>query len=203
MEIDTNMIMEIDPTTTINDIPDDIIKIIWRMAIVSLNFRSYFCINKRFEHILNCMSKKYKLNDIMYCIICYQRQNVLGQPKIYETQILFDNVCNTCFLHATKANCVHCNIEFIKDLYNPNICINCHENNKFFVLYKASDYPHVYRGSFKCKYCDCELIGAEFCDNDKTVCKECFDKIEPSKLIVSPEGFPYVINSYCPKKLKL
>ncbi len=203
MELDTNIMMELDLTTTINDVPNDVIKIILRMVIVSLNVRSYFCVNKRFEYILNCMSKKCKLADIEHCIICYQKQNIFGQPKIYETQILFDNVCNTCFLHSTKGNCVHCNIDFMKDLYNPNICINCHETNKFFVLYKASEYPHVQYSGIKCRYCNCGLIGATFCDIDYTVCIECYDKIEPSKLIVSPKGFPYVINPYCPKKLKL
>ncbi len=188
--------------TTINDLPDDVIKIILRMAIVSLNFRSYFCINKRFNKILDCMAKKYNKNDNYCCIICYEKDftgpvNLIGIFSFYKTQILFDNICNDCFLRSTKDKCVHCNIDFINVKHKFNMCVNCREKRKLSVL-NYFDRNNLFYQNLKCITCKCELLGLPIYSLNEIICRKCYDNIEPSKLIVSPQGFPYVINSYCP-----
>ncbi len=183
-----------DTIATINDLPDDILKIILRRVIVSSNIEAYFCINKRFTNILNNMSKKYGECDNFYCLVCSTRHFWRGgnplYNKRYNTQIIFDNVCNICMLKTKPITCTQCDINFMGYDYKSKFCNICVGPIKI----KNSVAPPSVVVDFGNYSCRCKELG----------CEKCYPTSEHgNNTIVLPKGFPYEINTYCPKKLKL
>ncbi len=197
--------------TTINDLPDDVIKIILRRLIVNVNMQLYFCINKRFTNILNCMSKRYNYCDYVSCSICKQPNfsrptNTVGINKEYNTAILFDNICNYCFLKSSTQQCSTCKIKYIDTYYLTNNCVNCIRENRKKELIVLDNFTDEFSQNFyklKCFYCKCKIFGPDIKLKYNITCKRCYDNIKTDYSIVLSKGFPYEINTYCPKKLKL
>ncbi len=199
--------------TTINDLPNDVIKIILRRVIVTIDTEQYFFINKRFTVICNSMSQKYKRNKHFCCLICrdIDYTPLYFNKRSHNLRILFDNICNLCMTTALPAKCKYCKIIFMNTkrfLYND--CINCTELYNKMQLIVARNYGSPLAcllgpANVICSHCKCKLMSQHPSYlNYKLICQKCYDKIKiGDKLIVLPNGFPYVINIYCPKKLKL
>ncbi len=200
--------------TTINELPNDVIKIILRRVIVTFDTEQYFFISKRFTTICNSMAQKYKRNNHFCCLICRDRDYYPAyfKNRSHNLRILFDNICNLCLTTANPKSCNYCKIIFMlpeKHYYRD--CINCLDkiNKMCLVVGPTYDTQLSYLLSTsdkKCIYCKCKLNEQHFPPyfNDKLTCQKCYDKIKiGDKIIVLPDGFPYEINTYCPKKLNL
>ncbi len=193
--------------TTINDLPNDVIKIILRRVVVSFNSEQYFFINKRFNTICSNMAQMYEYNKNFYCFIC--RDASYHPPylkqKGYQMRILFDNICNLCLRSALTVKCMCCNIIFMtSNVWYSNVCINCVEKSKMRLTVVQNYTPLLDQSYVMCTYCNCKLsprYPSFFVY--KIICQKCCDNKIDYKLIVLPTGFPYEINTYCPKKLKL
>ncbi len=194
---------------TIYDLPYDILKIILRMVIVGPNTGAYFCVNKFFNNTLNGMAKKYTLDDKFCCVICYDynfRRSIkfknTSTIKPFKKQIIFDNICNVCYVNAFPHSCIQCNVKFMSTYTGKNVlCIGCYEKDEMkdlVVLHNLQlNNRHI---SFKCNKCRCDLFASYYqfvTPKTKTICYNCLNNIS-KKLIVSPHGFPYVINTICP-----
>jgi hypothetical protein len=223
--------MDLNSNTTINDLPNDIFRYILRRLIVSPNMELYFFINKRINGILNNMSKKYKRDRHYCCIICndigyspsyFPKKNLYSplyaknkndyigsQFRNHNLRILFDDICNTCLTSALPGKCNYCKIDFMMPKRSFKYgCINCFEKNnkKYFAVLKNYDTQISYLlgpDDVVCIKCKCKLIPYPIKYNINDIfCKDCYDKIKTDdKLIVLPEGFPYIINTYCPTKI--
>lgn len=172
-----------DQVSSINDLPNEVIGSILRMAI-STGSRAYFCVSKRIAAIYGCVAK-YRICNIrdgyiQKCLICYDNEkhnyphliSCMGrlsqgtQCDKHRRYLLIDNVCEGCLTDGLSRVCRMCKIPFMDAArYYRDIpqCTLCWVRRKSVAVY--GDARHAGNAS-------------------------------RGMAVVSPEGFPYSVKVY-------